>query len=90
MKKWLKIVFISSLVLNIVTIAGFILYRNFARNSTAKLLVISTEDKVALEKNILEELQSGEPNRIENMKDTLRRRLEIDKKIAEDAKQFVK
>jgi len=83
MSKWLKIMFISSVVLNIALVTGTIWARSYIRTKNFELAAITAEAEGRLARHILTELESGEPDRIEAVKKFLQLSIENTKKAAD-------
>ena len=82
MSKWLKIMFISSVVLNIAFVIGAIWARSYVRTKSFELAALSAEAEGKVIRYVLTELESGDPNRIEALKDRLRKNSEQAKDVA--------
>ena len=76
MSKWLKIMFVSSIVLNIALIIGVIWARSYVRKQSFELAAMTAEAEGRLAKHILTELESDEPDRIEAVKKMLQNSIE--------------
>jgi uncharacterized membrane protein len=76
MSKWLKIMFVSSIVLNIALIIGVIWARSYVRKQSYELAAMTAEAEGRLAKHILTELESDEPDRIEAVKKMLQNSIE--------------
>jgi len=83
MSKWLKIMFISSVVLNIALVTGTVWARSYIRTKNFELAAITAEAEGRLARHILTELESGEPDRIEAVKKFLQFSIENTKKAAD-------
>ena len=83
MSKWLKIMFISSVVLNIALIIGVIWARSYVRKQSFELAAMTAEAEGSFAKHILMELESDEPDRIEAVKKMLQNSIENTKKAAD-------
>ena len=83
MNKWLKISFVSSVVLNIAFVVGTIWARSYIRTQNFELAAINAEAGCHYARHILNELESGEPDKIEALKERLRTDIEQGKNIAE-------
>ena len=82
MSKRLKIMFISSVVLNIAFVIGAIWARSYVRTRSFEMAAMSAEAEGAVIRYVLTELESGDPNRIETLKDRLRKNSEQAKDVA--------
>ena len=83
MSKWLKIIFISSVVLNIALVTGAIWARSYIRTKGFELAAITTEAEGSFARHILTELESGEPDRIETLKKRLQKNIEQAQEVAD-------
>ena len=83
MSKWLKIIFVSSVVLNITLAIGVIWARSYVRNQSFELAAMTAEAEGRLAKHILTELESDEPERMEAVKKLLQSNIETSEKAAE-------
>lgn len=83
MSKWLKIMFISSVVLNVALIIGVIWARSYIGKQLAESAVAIAEAEGSFTRHILTELESGEPDRIEALKNELQNGIESTEKTAD-------
>jgi hypothetical protein len=83
MSKWLKIMFVSSVVLNIALIIGVIWARSYLGTQLTKSAAMATESEASISRHILTELESGEPKRIEALKTQLQISIENSEKAAD-------
>ena len=83
MSKWLKIMFISSVVLNIALVIGAIWARSYIRTQLFEHAAMTAEAEGSFVKHILTELESGEPDRIEALKKLLQNSIENTEKAAD-------
>jgi len=83
MSKWLKIMFISSVVLNIALVIGTIWARSYIRTKSFELAAITAEVEGSFARHILTELESDEPDRIEALKKRLEKNIEQAEKVAD-------
>jgi hypothetical protein len=83
MSKWLKIMFISSVVLNIALVIGAIWAKSYIRTQNFELAVAIAEAEGSFTRHILTELESGEPDRIEDLKNELQKSIENTEKTAD-------
>ena len=72
MKK-LKIALAVSLLFNVGEICGFLAFKKYVTSTTFRLVAETTEAEVSLLRNILSDLDSGDPEKIT----ALRKRLEF-------------
>lgn len=71
MSKWLRIMFVSSILLNIAFVIGAICARSYIRTQNFELAATIAEAEASFTRHILAELESGEPDRIEALKKRL-------------------
>ena len=83
MTKGLKIMFISSVVLNIAFILGAIWARSYVRTQSFELAAITAEAEGTFARHILKELESNDPNRIDALKIRLEKGIEQANDVAE-------
>ena len=83
MVKWLKIMFVSSVVLNIALVVGVIWARSYVRTKNFELAAMTADAEGRLAKHILTELESDEPDRIEAVKKLLQSNIETAEKAAD-------
>ena len=83
MSKWLKIMFISSVVLNIALVIGAIWARSYITTQSFEHAAIITEAEGSFARHILTELESGEPDRIEAVKKRLEKNIEQAEEVAD-------
>lgn len=83
MSKWLKIMFVSSVVLNIALIIGVIWARSYIGKQLAESAVAIAEAEASFSEHILTELESGQPDRIEAVKKLLANGIENARKEAD-------
>jgi hypothetical protein len=83
MAKWVKVVLVLSLVLNLGLVVGFGFYRSYVRNQSFKLAALTTESDAQFKQYVLSELESGDPARIESLKQRLHKIVEQGPKIVE-------
>ena len=82
MSKGLKIMFISSIVLNIALIIGAIWARSYVRTQSFEMAAMTAEAEGKVIRYVLTELESEDPNRIETLKDQLQKNMEQAKDVA--------
>ena len=91
MSKWLKIVFIASVILNIAFVIGAVWARSYIRKQNFELAAMTAEAEGTVARHILTELESGDPNRTEAVKEQLRKNIRgfghVKKKNIEQAKE---
>jgi uncharacterized membrane protein len=83
MSKWLKIMFISSIVLNAALVIGVIWARSYIRTQLFEHAAMTAEAEASISRHILTELESGEPERIEELKKLLQNSIENSEKAAD-------
>jgi hypothetical protein len=83
LNKWLKIIFILSVVLNIALVVGAIWARSYIRTQNFEIAVAIAEAEGSFTRHILTELESGEPDRIEALKNELQNSIENSEKAAD-------
>jgi uncharacterized membrane protein len=90
MSKWPKIMFISSVVLNIALVIGVVWARSYIRTQMFELAARTAEAEGRLAEHILTEFESGEPERIEAVKKLLQNSIENSEKAADMWRQAAK
>ncbi len=90
MARWVRIIFISSLALNVILIAGFVLFKKSVNNDIYRISAANATSDVAMAKYVLQELESGDPERIGKLKRYLRDSLEVSRKEAEEYRSAAK
>lgn len=83
MSKWHKIMFISSVVLNIALVIGAIWARSYVRTKNFEFAAIHAEAEGRIARHVLTELESDETDRIEALKKQLKKDIEQAEKVAE-------
>lgn len=83
MSKWLKIMFISSVVLNMAFVIGAIWAKSYVTTQSFEMAAITAEAEGNIVKYILKELESEDPNRIEALKERLQKNIEQAEDVAE-------
>jgi hypothetical protein len=76
MEKWKKIVFVCSLLLNVLTIAGFLGFRHYVRTTMFQVAAMTAQAETHQLKNILSDIDSNDPARIAALKERLHKSLE--------------
>ncbi len=84
MARWVRIIFISSLALNVILIAGFVFFKKSVNNDIYRISAANATSDVAMAKYVLQELESGDPERVGKLKQYLRDNLEVSRKEAEE------
>jgi hypothetical protein len=90
MSKWLKIIFILSVVLNIALVIGAVWARSYIRKENFELAANIAEAEGRFSEHILTELESGEPDRIEAVKKLLANGIENARKEADIMRNVAK
>ena len=71
MKRWIKMGFILSVLLNVVLIVGILWARTYVRCTTFKLAAMNCDSQANFAEFVLDELESGDPARIQTLKKQL-------------------
>jgi len=87
MIKWLRVIFISSLAMNVILIVGFVMFRSSVKTTVLKLDSLNAQSEVALARYVLQELESGDPNRIKYLKQYLRESMALSAEEAQASRQ---
>jgi uncharacterized protein YneF (UPF0154 family) len=74
--KWIRIILIISLLLNVGLIIGFGFYKSYVKSQNFKLAAINAQAEASVLKNVLSELESGDPMKITALKEQLRKDIE--------------
>lgn len=82
MSKGLKIMFVSSIVLNIALVIGAIWARSYVRTQSFEMAAMAAESEGRIVKHILKELESEDPNRMEALKERLQKNIEQAEDVA--------
>ncbi len=90
MARWVRIIFISSLALNVILIAGFVLFKKSVNNDIYRISAANATSDVAMTKYVLQELESGDAERIGKLKQYLRDNIEVGRKEAEEYRSAAK
>ena len=90
MAKWVKLVFISSLALNVILIIGFILFRYSTNASIYRIGALNAQIRATSDRHILHELESGDPNKIKALEQYLRDSIELSKMEVEEYRNAAK
>ena len=77
MKKQTVILGIS-LLLNILLIIGFLYFKNYMRSQTFRIAAINSDGNVKRSRFILSTIESGDPNKIDLLKERLRITIETE------------
>ena len=90
MAKLVRIIFMSSLALNVILIIGFALFRKSVNNDIYRVGAANAMSDVAMAKYVLQELESGDPERMTKLKKYLRESLEVGRKEAEEYRERIR
>jgi len=90
MTKWGRIILISSLALNVILVIGFILFKKSMDKSIYKIGVLNATARATSDRHILHELETGDPNKINALKQYLRDNIELCQKEAEEFRKAAK
>ena len=82
MKKSAKIILVCSLILNVFTISGFIVFKYYIRHTMFQSAAMIAESETRLQENILADIESNDPNKITELKTRLRKYIEQSRKSA--------
>jgi len=82
MGKELKIILISSVVLNIAFVIGAIWARSYVRTQSFEMAAMTAEAEGKVIRRVLTELESADPNRIEALKEQLQKNIEQANEVA--------
>jgi predicted kinase len=83
MSKGLKIMFISSVVLNVALVIGAIWARSYFRSKGFEMAAMTAEAEGKVIRHVLTELESADPNRIETLKEQLQKNMKQAEDVAE-------
>jgi hypothetical protein len=90
MTKWIRIILISSLALNVILIVGFVLFKKSMNKSMYKIGVLNAAARATSDRHVLYELETGDPNKIDALKQYLRDSIEMNSKEAEEYRKAAK
>jgi hypothetical protein len=90
MTKWFRIIFVSSLALNVILIVGFVLFKKSVNTDIYRIGAANATSDVAMAKYVLQELESGDPERVLKLKQYLRDSIEVGRKEAEEYRSAAK
>ncbi len=90
MSRWVRIIFISSLALNVILIVGFVLFKKSVNTDIYRIGAANATSDVATARYVLQELESGDPERIGKLKRYLRDNIEVGRKEAEEYRSAAK
>ena len=82
MSKGLKIMFVSSVALNIAFVIGAIWARSYVRTRSFEMAAMTAEVEGKVIRHVLTELESEDPNRIEALKEQLQKNIEQAEDVA--------
>ena len=77
-----KLLFVLSVILNIVLIAAVVVAHRSVKRTTFRTIADATAAEVRLQEHILTELDSGDAERVGKMKDLLKQNIENGKQAA--------
>jgi hypothetical protein len=83
MSKELKIMFVSSIVLNVALVIGAVWARSYVRTQGFEMAAMTAEVEGKVIKHVLTELESEDPNRIETLKEQLQKNMKQADDVAE-------
>ncbi len=90
MSRWVRIIFISSLALNVILIVGFVLFKKSVNTDIYRIGAANAASDVAMARYVLQELESGDPERMGKLKRYLRDSIEVGRKEAEEYRSAAK
>ena len=90
MARWLRIGFAVSLALNIILIVGFVLFKESVNTDIYRIGALNAASDATLAKYILQELESGDPNRVRDLKQYLRDNIAVSTTEADEYRQAAK
>jgi uncharacterized membrane protein len=90
MTKWARIIFISSLALNVILIIGFVFFKKSVSADIYRINALNAASDVAAAKYVLQEFESGDAERIRKLKQYLRDNIMLGTKEAEEYRQAAK
>ena len=82
MTKGMKVIFVASVLLNIILIIGFVLFRNYVKTTMFRGAAMTAQAETMVLKNILTEIDSNDPARIAALKESLPKQIENCQKAA--------
>ena len=83
MKKWIKIVLVSSISLNLILVVSLFLLRMFAVSAIWNLLAISSRADLSQLEHIASKLDPNDPAGIIDLKQNLNKRIELQIRVTE-------
>ena len=90
MAKWVRIIFISSLALNVILIIGFVLFKSNVSSSFYRIGALNAQSDAILAEHVLHELENSDPNNIKALKQYLRESIEMSKTEADEYRNAAK
>ena len=90
MAKWVRIIFISSLALNVILIVGFVLFKKSVNTDIYRIGAANATSDAVAARYVLQELESGDPERVRKLKQYLRDSIEVGRKEAEEYRSAAK
>jgi hypothetical protein len=80
--KWLKTALVTSLLLNVCLVAGFVFFRKYMRDTHFELIATVYEGETRMLEDILSDLESNDPARISALKERLDVNIETGQKTS--------
>lgn len=90
MAKLIRIIFISSLALNVILIIGFVLFKKSVDTDICRISALNEASDVATARFVIQELDSNDPGRVRAIKRYLRDNIEVGTKEAEEYRSAAK
>ena len=90
MSKWVRVIFISSLALNVILIVGFVLFKKSVNADIYRIGAANATSDVATARYVLQELENGDPERVRKLKQYLQDSIEVGRKEAEEYRSAAK
>jgi hypothetical protein len=90
MSKWVRIIFMSSLALNVILIVGFVLFKKSVNADIYRIGASNATSDVAMARYVLQELESSDPERVRKLKQYLQDSIEVGRKEAEEYRSAAK
>ncbi len=84
MSKWVRIIFLSSLAMNVILVICFVYFRSSVNATIFRLNAIKALSDASLARYVLQEVESGDANRINDMKQYLRESIAVSSVEAEE------
>ncbi len=90
MNKWIKIILVVSLLLNFALGIAVFAGRSYFRQTTFQMLAMNAEAQARLNQYYLDEVESGDSERIKALKAFLQKGIDNCKKVAADWRKAAK